>query len=484
MKEKIFVILNSLKNVVRVAAFLLLAAFLLNTWIVWFKPKHLDGNLMMETYYSQPEGSVDVLVVGSSHTFVDVNTGVLWDDYGLPSFVIGGSLQPFSSSYYYIKEAVKTQTPDLIILEALACNIDDDYSNPGILFNNSYGLRWGWDKIETMRSNVHNTDELVQRGLFFEDYHNRYAELDFGDIAEDYGDPTRMSSWKGFYDYFLTYGISEPEYEDDVVPVPIPNKEEFYYRRIIEFCQENEIPLMIMVSPDGGYDDLQRAHYLYAEQIAQEYGVDFVDFNEYYDEMHLNFDRDFADIGHLNHIGNRKFTEVLGDYLNDNYDLEDRRDDETGLYDSWNDNSLVLESRYNNYMLRDTSYAVDYLERLSDLSDDYKIFITVSDITYVSDELRQYLGLHDISCQRPFDSRRYMICGDLTTVFEADDNGLYYEEFSGEHHLTVCLSGTYFDSERLNVIPGHDGVEFVVFDEYNQTIADAGIIVGDEVWRS
>ena len=484
VKEVLFSVFKSLKNAIRAVAFLLLVAFLINIWVGWLKPKHFDGNLMMDAFYAQQENSVDVLVIGSSHTFVDVNTGTLWNEHGIPSFVIGGSLQPFWSSYYYLKEAVKTQTPKLVILEALACNIEEDNTFPGIIFNNVYGMRWGMEKLESIRASVFDTDGFVDYALFFEDYHNRYPELDMLDISGDLGDSVRQEYWKGFYDYFLIQDLSEPEFTEEVLPEPMVNKEEYYYRLILDFCQENDIPLLIMVSPDGGYTDRARAHYAYASEIADEYGVNFVDFNNYYDEIGLDFSYDFADLGHLNHFGNRKFTEYLGDYLTENYDLPDRRNDESGVYDSWDENYHYLENRFDNYVLSDTFDVNKYLGRLVTLSDEYEVFVTISDLTYITDEMRTYLGINGIPSARPYDERRWVIRGGNTTILYPDENGLYYEEIAGEHHLAISLDGTFFDGDDVFIeLENQTGVEIVVYDTYNQTVADAVVIFGTEVWR-
>ena len=475
--------LRTLNNTVRVVVFLLVAAILLHTWIIWFNPKHFDGNRMMESFYAQPENSIDLLVVGSSHTFIDVNTGMLWEDFGVPSFVIGGSLQPFWCSYYYIREALNYQTPDLIVLEALACDLDTDYGDHGMIINNVSGMRMGRNKLEAIRTCVTDTDGIIDLSLLFREYHNRYSDLDIIDIAPEFGDPVRYENNKGFYDYLGTTSITRPDCEMDDTVVPMPNKEEYYYRLIIEYCQEQGIPLMIMVSPDGWYNDLSRGHYNYAREIAEEYGVEFIDYNEYYDEIGIDFQNDFGDIGHLNYLGNRKFTSVLGEHLVDEYNLTDRRGDTTGLYDSWHENYLMLESRVDNYLLSKCLGTGAYLRMLNELNDNYEIIIYISDYRKSSYDMRRYLGLHSISTSRPFDSSRYIIQGDVTRTLEADDNGLYYEEYLGDHHLSVTNEGIYFDSVRVDESE-YAGVCIVTIDTYNQVLVDSVLAKEHDVYRN
>lgn len=480
MKTFVIRLLRFFKNTVRVTAFLIIVAILLEIWVLWLRPKHYDGNLMMEAFYEQPRNSIDVLCVGSSHTFVDFNTALLWEDYGIPSFVIGGSLQPFWNSYYYIKEACSYQTPKLIILEALACNIEDEYSEHGIVVNNYSGMRWGMNKLEAIRASVSDTDGVIDHSLFFEEYHTRYTDLDINDIDLEMGDEVKTRNWKGFYDYFLTLPLPRPELEDDIDPLPITNKQEYYYRMIIEYCEQEQIPLMIMVSPDAGYNEVAKARYMYAADIAEEYGVDFVDFNSYYNEIGLDFNTDFADIGHLNHEGNRKFTAYLGDYIDEQFDLPDRRAESTDLYDSWEQNAAYIDSRYDNYILKTTEDLDEYIDRLNTLPDDYEIYIRISDITWIREQMSKFLGIYGIPFVRPYDEHLYVIRGGSTVVLDADDNGLFTERELGSHRFAANTSGFIFDGNDI-VEPGRIGVIVVVLDTYNQCIADSTVIVSDEV---
>ncbi len=482
MKELLKKGLLSAKNIVRVTAFVLVVAVLLETWVVWFKKKSYDGSLMMQNFYEQPENSIDLLCIGSSHTFIDINTGVLWDEYGIPSYILGGSMQPFWNTYYNLREAVKTQTPRLVVLEALACDIEPEIGDHGMIINNVSGMHWNMNKLESIRASVCDTDGLVDYTLLFEEFHSRYSELDMFDIAADLGDSVRSENWKGFYDYLRIEFATRPEINDDIEPLAMPNKEEYYYRLIIEYCQEQGIPILVIVSPDAGYNDLARARYLYAADIAEEYGVDFVDFNEYYDEIGLDFSYDFGDIGHLNFLGNRKFTSYLGDYITDNFDMIDRSDDQTGLYDSWDENFRYNETRVTNFVLSQTTDLHDYISILNTLSDDYEIIVELNDISRMDADLRTYLNLCGISCSRDFDDRRYIIRRGQSIALEADENGLYYEVMQSNHHFSVTTEGVFFDNSDLTV-PDHPGVCITVYDRYNQTVADNVSAVFEEVFR-
>ena len=71
------------------------------------------------------------------------------------------------------------------------------------------------------------------------------------------------------------------------------------------------------------------------QQYADEKGIAYLDLNEKVEELGLNWTGDTQDKGdHLNVYGAEKVTSYLGNYLEENYELEDHRNDPT--YEAWN----------------------------------------------------------------------------------------------------------------------------------------------------
>lgn len=105
-----------MKNIVRILCFCMLLGLVLWKTDSVLAVKYGDGIYGMTRFYQLDNETVDVLILGSSHAFEDVNTGVLWEQHGMASYVLAGSVQLMWNTYYYLKEALKTQTPQLIIL--------------------------------------------------------------------------------------------------------------------------------------------------------------------------------------------------------------------------------------------------------------------------------------------------------------------------------------------------------------------------------
>ena len=114
-------------------------------------------------------------------------------------------------------------------------------------------------------------------------------------------------------------------------------KVEEYYRKIIELAKQENIPILIIVSPYSGITNEEQKILFTAGEIAEEYNVKFIDFNYLYDEIGIDFTKDCADGLHLNYIGNEKFSRYLSKYIKNNFVVSDRRNDST--YRSWKRNT-------------------------------------------------------------------------------------------------------------------------------------------------
>lgn len=130
------------RSIVRIAGFLILLTLSIGTVNKILSFKFADGNQIFSDFYHLEKDTVDVLVIGSSHAYVNYNNGTLWDEYGIASYDLGSSVQPMWNSYYYLKEALKTQDPELIVLEGYGLSFDIEYSDDSKIIKNTYGMKW------------------------------------------------------------------------------------------------------------------------------------------------------------------------------------------------------------------------------------------------------------------------------------------------------------------------------------------------------
>ena len=102
------------------AAFAVLAALLLGLAGLALRPARVNYGAVWGPYRAEPADSLDYLYLGSSYAYCDVNPALVYDASGLTGYVLAGPEQTLSQTYYYLKEALRTQSPQAVILEASA----------------------------------------------------------------------------------------------------------------------------------------------------------------------------------------------------------------------------------------------------------------------------------------------------------------------------------------------------------------------------
>ena len=397
------------KNIIKIICFVCVLALLLGCTDMVLKFKYSDGIKQIKQFYKEEENSIDVLLLGSSHAFLNIYPEILWRDFGYSSFNLSASLQPMWSTYHYLVEALKTQTPKVIVLEGYRLVETDDYMPRGTTIKSLYGMKWSSNKIDAIKSSVYKKgtleteeelftpseiEDMEQLPLEFFNYHARYSELDATDFLPYYGDPT--------YKYYKGGIVGEDVYTDyempdlstyDTEPMALSARTEEYYRKILELGAEKGIPVVTVVTPFY-LTNYEYRMFLTAEKIAEEeYGQLFINYNELYEEINLDFNTDILDAGsHLNILGVEKVTTHLGKFLQDNFELPDHRGDEN--YQSWENGAEMYKRAYGDHNgLTLIERASDYADRL--MNDKQYSFVVVLNGTNeaTEEELEQILAL-------------------------------------------------------------------------------------------
>ncbi|NBK92860.1 hypothetical protein D5278_12880 [bacterium 1XD21-13] len=349
------------KNMIKATAFLLLAALLLARLNGIFRLKRADGIRPMEIFYEQEKNSIDVIFYGSSHVYSDINPAVLWREKGIASFDLAGTLQPMWNTYYYMKESLKYQRPKVMVVELVRAIEEREYIEEARVMTNTFGMRLSREKYEAIQ--VSTPDNKLAYLLGYPAYHSRYTELSREDFGS-YKDTAEGEAYKGFYPLFDT---KEFEELTDISGITdsreLAPKTEEYLQKIIELAREEEIPLVFMVSPYQIDITEEQRFFNRCGEIAKENGVPFLDFNRMYEELGLDPGEDMAEASHLNHRGSTKLSAWLANWLQEKYELPDRRGEIA--YESWGQNALRWEQLCANQDLREETGWYDFLEKLT-----------------------------------------------------------------------------------------------------------------------
>lgn len=368
------------KSAVRIACFILLLSGVLWCADRILAVKYGDGIYDMTKFYQLEDGSVDVLVLGSSHAFENINTGTLWDQYGIASYVLAGSMQPMWNTYYYLKEALKTQEPKLVVLEAYMLRFDQDYADDSRIIKNTFGMKWSPDKLEAVKASAPR-ERWPEFMLEYIQYHTRYTELAREDFLPDKGD-IYYKDWKGFGSNMETERCERPDVSGVTDRRGLSEKTETYFRMFMELARENGIPVLIIAAPYAGITEQDQMIFNTVGDLAEEYGAGFINYNLREECPALDYGRDMADVSHLNYRGNRKLAAALGAYIRENYPVPDRRGD--AAYASWERNARYIEAQTANQELKETEDAASLAARLQ--NPDYLVFASVDGSCTTADE--------------------------------------------------------------------------------------------------
>lgn len=324
------------KNIIRVSfVLLLLVSFYLISTVLSIKSSH--GIDQKEGMYWQPRNSIDAVMMGTSHIHCDVNTGLLWEKYGIASYDYSGAEQPLWMTYYYLKELYKYQDPEVILLDLYApARFKEDYQYTWIS-ENIYGMHFSLNKLEMLSVSVEKS-KIFDYFPSFLVYHSRYDDLEEEDFENFFWNSDHMENFKGYTPYLQQRPQMRPQVTE-TRSGGLTGKSLKYLMKIINYAKKRDTKLILMVTPYIVTNEDMLTYNRIAE-IAAENNLTFINFNDYCDEIGLDFQKDFNDESHLNYRGSCKFSEYLGDFLTHTLSLPDRRGQEG--YESWDENALLI----------------------------------------------------------------------------------------------------------------------------------------------
>lgn len=451
------------KKCVQIVLFLLLVICALYGFHRIFSIKSGDGIFSIENFYEQPKDSVDVLVLGSSHAFEDISTADLWDEYGIAAYDLGGSEQPLWNTYFYLREALKYQKPKLIVLEAFMATYPEDYQESNRIISNTYGMRLSKNKVSAIFASVPR-GERINYLLEYIQYHGRYTDISSADFLKNQG-KSMYENWKGFECSTLSKKNEICDVSAVADAVPMTEKNERYFRGIIELARANDIPICVVVSPDANICEADQRIYNYVETVCNEYGVPYLNYNLKYDETGIDPEYDFADDVHLNQIGSQKYTKCLGAFLKENYELPDRRGDER--WNSWELDASYVRRVRSNVQFREIGSIESEFEKVD--KEGYAVFISAVGETSV--ETKEQLALLEGLSKEDADNCKvlYYTNGEPVLLLAEEQPDIGVEV---DFH-TVLFDGEYiyFDHVEVNRVVDN-GYNVIVYDPVTQTIVD------------
>ncbi|MBE6920596.1 MAG: hypothetical protein E7468_03415 [Ruminococcaceae bacterium] len=318
MKKKIAVI-------IRRAAFVCLLVLILTFTAEVFERKTLYGEwnytLKVGGFSNLPEHSVNVVGVGSSHMYCTLNPVHIYEQTGDSYYVLATQQQPVEATYYYVKEALEQQSPDVIIIEGL------------MYLNYSGAVQEGvaHDAIDPFPDDLNkwkmigemNTEDAKENYYFpFLKYHTRWKELTKADFDFSYKCKTDPLHGFVFLKESKPNTCTQLSYEDAELGILAERNLE-YLQKTVELVREHGSQPMILLAPySTAIEDLAQIKAL--SVFCCEERIPFLDLNIVYNELGIDNDIDYYDEGHLNVYGAEKASRYIANFVDTHFELSDK----------------------------------------------------------------------------------------------------------------------------------------------------------------
>lgn len=316
-----------IKNTVSSVCFLLILALLLSYTNHVLRDK--NESYIVRPYYNERENSLDTIFVGSSHIMCGVYPMDLWNEYGIASYNYASSAMITPQAYYQVVEAFRTQSPKVMVIDISGVAYGDKK-----ISSNAYAhvqldnMKWSMNKVNAIQDLIGSNKRLE---FYFPliKFHSRWKSVKNSDFEPIEG------KTKGA---FIGYGNITVEDSFKVMPkeytADISDTAEKYLRKILDYCKSKNCEVVLVHTPTVA-DEISQGTYNAVYPIAEEYNVPYLNLMHEIDAMQFDFEKDMRDKSHCNKNGAVKITRFIGEFLKENYDLPDRRQDDS--YADWHE---------------------------------------------------------------------------------------------------------------------------------------------------
>jgi hypothetical protein len=331
-------------NIFKILIFIIIFIYFYYFLTIFKKPINyqLDN---ISGIYAERKNSLDMVYIGGSAAFVYYSPIDAYKNYGISSYdyavdTIQAELYPTM-----IKELLKTQKPKVVVIDARAFQYREKDLKPNEISYRVFlrGFKYNLDRYKLINKIV---PKYLKQGTLT--YH-----LDLGLYHTEESPPSFIKTFNIMFDknknldkgfYLVPKAMNIYKYDRDTKEeLKIASESEKLLNELLDYLEKRNVKALFVVSP---YQQIKREkmQFNYIAKIVKSRNQDFLDANDYIDQIKLDFTYDFYNGSHVNIYGAEKYTKFLSEYLIKKYNLPDRRGDK--LYDEdfnnlipkWNQN--------------------------------------------------------------------------------------------------------------------------------------------------
>ncbi len=319
------------KNIRRRAAAIIaivLAVLIAVTFMEHFLciPNSFDENRVI-TLHKEPRDSIDVLLIGSSATYSGFASAYAYEKYGFTSFpyAIGGATCTMWKPA--LQDALRTQSPKLVVVDVFGGGYERELidSRNNQIYTIMAHFPFCAEKIAMAKEISKTVDRTSVASLIFPflKYHNS-VPVNLRRIkgrleAEDYG-PSPLKGIETWTRVKSLADVDEISFSSEAES--LDGKTEGIIRDFMDYCKEKDVNVLFVKYPtvltENDPDELlvnRRANRIL--EIADEYGFHSFNMQKHFHDIGLEEKKDYYNHGHTNVRGQKKVTEYLGRYIQD-----------------------------------------------------------------------------------------------------------------------------------------------------------------------
>ena len=307
---------------------LLAALFLAQAVLIPSRYDNREGHLLCG-YYDTTDAH-DVIFVGDCEIYEGIVPAVLYEKYGITSYVRGSSQQTVWQSYYVLEETLKKE-PDVkvVVFNVLALKYGQT-PREEISRMTLEDMQWSASKLHAIKASMTKDETLLSYFAPILRYHDRWGDLtakDFANTFDKHEDITHQG-------YLMQTDIvpvdpTDTRKPDMLIDTTLPATAMEYLDKMQALCEQYGAELVLIKAPTNSikyywYDewDAQIVDYAASGNLAY---YNFVGMDE---ELGLDWSHDTYDAGlHLNVYGAEKWTDYVGQLLQTEHSVPDRRGD-------------------------------------------------------------------------------------------------------------------------------------------------------------
>ena len=316
------------QEILALTASILVIVLVLGAFTALVTPKRHGYGSTWGHYLAEEPDSIDVLFVGSSLTYCNVIPALFWEKTGLTAYDVTGPALTVPGEYYFLREALKTQSPSVVFIEITAALYQRYTGHTDTMLGY---IPWGENRLLAV---LNEAEPEKIGGLLFPmlTYHSRWSELEEDDwkVFRHGYEPDLLAGYT-----YLGVARSIPEYtvRTDELDREVMARNMEYLHRIAGICLEEGIIPVFYESPAAAVMPQEEMDKVRADLAAID-GAVVVNFNDFRDEIGAALDYDYYDALHYNTAGAEKFSRFLGEWFMENLTVQPKADQDVQLWQS------------------------------------------------------------------------------------------------------------------------------------------------------